>query len=104
MKYERAAQKAFVCSKTSRDRLTRVLRDSIKACLEEAPNADYHRLVQAIGEPERFAKELLGGLPPEDVETAWHSRQARRIFLVAAAVAVLVSAMGAACKDAVRDR
>ena len=94
-KYERAAIKALVCSKTSRDRLTRVLRDSIRACLEETPDADYHLLVQAIGEPKRFARELLGGLAPEDVENAWDLRQTHRFFLAVAAAAVLVSVMGA---------
>ena len=94
-KYERAAIRALVCSKTSRDRLTRVLRDSIRACMEETPNADYNRLVRAIGEPERFARELWGGLSPEDVETAWDLRQARRFFLAVAAAAVFVSVVGA---------
>lgn len=107
IKYARAAERAFVCSRASRERLTRVLRDSIRACLEEAPNADYNRLVQAIGEPEHFAKELLGGLSPEDVETAWRSRQTRRLLLAAVAAAMLVSVMGAvgnSCRDTARKR
>lgn len=88
-KYIKAVKKYLVCPSEYRTKDLSLIKNDVKACLEENPDASFHDLETYLGLPQSMAESYLEEIPSE-VLNAYLRKRKRRIRIVIVGCIILI--------------
>lgn len=92
--YCRRVRRALPCTRKQKAAITRKVRDSIEAFLEETPDADFEQVRGRFGEPETIAMAYIEDMGGKDILRSLQIR--RKCFAAVAGALVLALTIWAA--------